>query len=70
MLLRTSIGTPLCTPKRANLSTSNYLSNTVRVVEIVGQPWFVAADVCRILGLSQVTNALRNIGRDENPYSD
>ncbi|WP_348532412.1 Bro-N domain-containing protein [Rhizobium sp. RU36D] len=41
------------------------LSNTVRVVEIDGQPWFVAADVCRILGLSQVTNALRNLGRDE-----
>lgn len=35
------------------------------MVEIDGQPWFVAADVCRILGLSQVTNALRNLGRDE-----
>jgi len=28
-----------------NLTTFNYLSNTVRVVEIDGQPWFVAADV-------------------------
>jgi prophage antirepressor-like protein len=26
------------------------LSNTIRVVEIDGQPWFVASDVCRILG--------------------
>lgn len=34
-----------------NLSTFNYLSNTVRVVEIDGQPWFVAADVCRTLEL-------------------
>ena len=32
-----------------NLTTFNYLSNTIRVVEIDGQPWFVAADVCRIL---------------------
>lgn len=32
-----------------NLTTFNYLSNTVRVVEIDGQPWFVAADVCKAL---------------------
>lgn len=34
-----------------NLTTFNYLSNTVRVVEIDGQPWFVAMDVGIILGL-------------------
>lgn len=48
-MLRTSNGTPLCTSNADNLSTFNYLSNTVRVVEIDGQPWFVAADVCKAL---------------------
>ena len=33
-----------------NLTTFNYLSNTVRVVEIDGQPWFLATDVCKALG--------------------
>jgi prophage antirepressor-like protein len=50
MVMRTSNGTPLCTSNAANLSTFNYLSNTVRVVEIDGQPWFVGADVCKALG--------------------
>lgn len=27
-------------------------SNTVRVVEIDGQPWFAAADVCSVPGYS------------------
>ena len=32
-----------------NLTTFNYLSNTVRVVEIDGQPWFVAVDLYSVL---------------------
>lgn len=35
-----------------NLTTFNYLSNSVRVVEIDGNPWFVAMDVGMILGLN------------------
>ncbi|MBD9373205.1 hypothetical protein IB238_11310 [Rhizobium sp. ARZ01] len=46
-----------------NLTTFSYLSKSVRVVEIDGQPWFVAADVCRILygrttGLAEVYKRL------------
>lgn len=37
----------------------------VRVVMVDGEPWFVAADVCRVLKLTQVTNALRNLDSDE-----
>lgn len=56
--MRTSIGTPLCTSNAANLSTFNYLSNTVRVVEIDGQPWFAARDVCVVLQHSNSREAL------------
>jgi prophage antirepressor-like protein len=37
----------------------------VRVVARDGDPWFVAADVCRILGLANVTMALRALDDDE-----
>ncbi len=53
---------------KTNLSTFNYLSNTVRVVEIDGQPWFVAADVCRTLELDTTygTSAhLKKLDADE-----
>ncbi|PDT48604.1 BRO family protein [Sinorhizobium fredii] len=31
------------------------LSNSIRVIEIGSQPWFVAADVCRMLTFSRLT---------------
>lgn len=37
----------------------------VRVVERNGEPWFVAADVCRALGLEQVSRALDRLDEDE-----
>lgn len=44
----------------------------MRVVEIDGQPWFVAADVCRCLGIhlradgqAHVTAACRKLDHDE-----
>lgn len=40
-------------------------SNTIRVTEIDGEPWFVAADVCKALGLTHVTNALQNCKNSE-----
>jgi len=35
----------------------------VRIVELDGQPWFVAKDVCAILGLANTTLALRPLAR-------
>lgn len=56
----------------ANLTTFNYLSNSVRVVEIDGNPWFVAADVCRAIGhyvrpngVVEVSTALRVLDKDQ-----
>ena len=37
----------------------------VRTVDIDGVPWFVAKDVCDILGLEQVTKALQNFPENE-----
>lgn len=48
-----------------NLNTFNYLSSSVRVIEIDDQLWFVAADVCRILDLEHVSNALKPLADDQ-----
>ena len=41
---------------------------SVRVVEHNGEPWFVAKDVCEVLGLGNVTEALRGLDEDEKGY--
>lgn len=38
---------------------------SVRIVEKDGQPWFVARDVCKILGLENTTKALHGLDQDE-----
>lgn len=47
------------------ITTFNYLSKLIRVIEIGGQPWFVAADVRRVL--DKVRGGKQNIliGSDE-----
>ena len=42
----------------------------VRVVKLDGQPWFVAADVCNILGHTNPTVAIRILGETKKPKSD
>lgn len=37
----------------------------VRTVVRDGEPWFVAKDICDILGLENTTNALRSLDEDE-----
>lgn len=43
----------------------NPVFGQVRTVTKDGEPWFVAADVCRALGLEQVTNTIRRLDDDE-----
>lgn len=38
---------------------------TIRAMSDGGEPWFVAKDVCDALGLSNTTEALRNLDADE-----
>ncbi len=35
------------------------------MVTIGGEPWFFASNVCRVLGLSNTTLAVRPLGEDE-----
>lgn len=43
----------------------NYESTDLRVVTVNGDPWFVAKDVCNILGLGNVGQALIGLDDDE-----
>jgi prophage antirepressor-like protein len=55
-----------------SLQVYNFGLQDVRVVELEGQPWFVAADVCKAIGFNvkadgtvNTTHALRNLTPDE-----
>ena len=53
---------------RAVSTPLSFASNDVRVVTLEGEPWFVAADVCRCLGLDIVKGTgqhLSNLSADE-----
>lgn len=41
------------------------LEAEIRVIERDGEPWFVAKDVCSVLGLGNVSMALRDLDEDE-----
>lgn len=48
-----------------NLETFDFESQAVRVINREGAPWFVAADVCRVLELTNVTESTRTLDGDE-----
>lgn len=43
----------------------NFQSNEVRIVDLHGIPWFVAKDVCKVLGYGHVPHAMRIPDDDE-----
>lgn len=47
------------------LQEFSFQNQPVRIIEQDGQPWFVAKDVCVVLGLANTTNAIRPLDRDE-----
>ena len=47
-----------------------FQSNTVRAITIDGEIWFVAADVCAVLGLTNITMALKALDEDEAALSN
>lgn len=49
----------------SNLINFNFENQTVRVVEKQGEPWFVANDVCDVLGLTNPRQALTALDDDE-----
>lgn len=48
-----------------NLQVFDYEGSEVRTLEIEGDNWFVATDVCRILEISNPTMALGRLDDDE-----
>lgn len=53
-----------------DLITFPKTDTAIRVVMIAGDPWFVAADVCRVVGLKNPTTAIRVLSGDERAKSD
>jgi len=51
------------------LETFDFNSMAVRVLEREGQPWFVAADVCRVLELTNAAMACDGLDEDEKGVS-
>jgi prophage antirepressor-like protein len=49
----------------SNVIPFDFESNAIRAMEQDGQYWFIAADVCRVLGLSNPTKALLALEKDE-----
>ena len=53
------------TQRAGIMAFENAEFGTIRAVSENGEPWFVAKDVCEALGLSNTTEALRNLDADE-----
>lgn len=51
--------------KKNVLETIVYQESPVRMQVVDGQPWFVAKDICDILGITNVSQALTSIDFDE-----
>lgn len=47
------------------LTTFNFNASTIRVVEIDGQPWFFASDVCDVLSIRNVSDAVGKLEPSE-----
>lgn len=51
--------------QRQNIKSFDYNGQEVRTVEMNGQPWFVAADVCNVLDISNSRDAVARLDEDE-----
>lgn len=52
------------------LLSFDFASISIRIKLISDQPWFVAADVCRILGIKNPSDALKSLDQDEKTTLD
>jgi len=52
------------------LSPEERQMNEITTVDINGEVWFVASDICNVLGLSNPTEALRGLDEDERLTSE
>jgi prophage antirepressor-like protein len=49
----------------SNLSVFEFESNQVRIITVEGEPWFVAKDLCDVLGISKHRDAISRLDDDE-----
>ena len=54
-----------CNAPAASFTLFNFERAVVRTIQRDGEPWFVAADVCAVLGLGNITMALKRLDADE-----
>nr|DAN96669.1 MAG TPA: repressor domain protein [Caudoviricetes sp.] len=47
------------------VSNFQFQNNALRVIVVNGEPWFLAADVCRIIGITSPTKAVKILDDDE-----
>jgi len=48
-----------------SLQKFNFENNNIRVLNKEGNPWFIAKDICNVLGLSNVSQSLSILDEDE-----
>lgn len=51
--------------KQEELSVIKFDGIEVRIITHLGEPWFIAADVCNALEIKNVTNAIRSLNESE-----
>ena len=56
------------TTTRVNSQSFIFNSTKIRAAVIDGEPWFVAKDVCNVLEIQNVTQALGTLDPDELTY--
>lgn len=49
----------------SNVAVFNYENNQVRNVVIKGEPWFVLADICKVLDIANARNVSQRLDEDE-----
>jgi len=49
----------------SNLQQFQFNSKDIRVIEKEGQPWFVARDVCEVLEIQNISQAVESLDEDE-----
>lgn len=51
--------------EKSEFTIFRFGDSQIRVIDKAGEPWFVAADVCRALELGNPTKAIKNLDEDE-----
>lgn len=49
-----------------DISVIRFEGYSVRIISINGEPWFIAADVCKALEIDNPTKAVKSLDTDEN----